>query len=200
MTSIVARLHAVTNDDVLALPDFWDRAMAIAGAGDVAIQLRSHTLLDRDVLALAERLRSFAPILFVNDRLDIARMVAAEGVHLPETGLPLAVARTVAPLGMTIGRSTHAVTDAIASLDAGADYVFLGPIWPTESHPHVPSLSPASLADMAGAHAIAIGGITVDRVPLCTAAGAYGVAAIRSLWYADDPRAAADAMLVSFIA
>ncbi len=80
----------------------------------------------------------------------------------------------------------------------GADYVFLGPIWETSSHPGVPGLGLEAIAAARPARVIAIGGVTPARAAACLEAGAWGVAAISALWLADDPGAAAEAFLLSF--
>lgn len=196
MNAAVPRLHAVTNDGVLDLPDFWERVSAVDAAGAVAIHLRSKTRSGRAMYEIAERLRTAVSILFVNDRVDLARLVGADGVHLPEAGLPVEQARALLPPPTLVGRSTHTTHDAEAAMAGGADYAFLGPVWSTESHP---AASPIGLEgwNQTRGHLIAIGGVTPERVGPCLGAGAYGVAAIRAIWHADDPRAAAQAMLVS---
>jgi thiamine-phosphate diphosphorylase len=80
----------------------------------------------------------------------------------------------------------------------GADYVFLGPIWPTASHPDREPLGPHVLELDYDVPVIAIGGITADRVPECLVAGAYGVAVISALWKAADVASAAADLSLSF--
>ena len=197
MNPAVPRLHAVTNDTVLDLPDFWERVAAVDTAGTVAIHLRSRTRTGHTLFELAEKLRAAVSTLFVNDRVDLARMVAADGVHLPETGMPVAVVRALVAAGTCLGQSTHSTRAAATYLHDGADYVFLGPIWPTQSHPNGSPLRLDALGSIEGS-VVVIGGVTAERVGDCVAAGASGVAAIRAIWNADDPHAAAQAMLVSF--
>jgi len=199
----VPRLHAVTDDRVLALPDVLDRARALALGPDVAIHLRG-ALSGRPLLALADALRALTAaagaLLIVNDRLDVARLCRADGLHLPARGLPVARVAAHPDRPHLVGRSTHAAADARAALAAGADYVFLGNVWPTASHPDRPPLGPAAIGVVSSARVIAIGGITADRAAEARAAGAGGVAAIRALWDAPDPAAAARNLLLSFSA
>lgn len=193
----VPLLHAVTDDAVLDLPDFWERAQAIAAAGNVAIHLRTARRSGRTVLTTAERLRNTIPILFINDRADVARIVEADGLHLPELGMSIEAARNVARPTTLIGRSTHSSRDANSALMQGADYVFLGPVWATPSHPSNAVLGTDEIGGADTGPVIAIGGVSQDRVSACREAGAYGAAAITALWHAPDPHAAAQAMLVS---
>ncbi|MGH7700077.1 MAG: thiamine phosphate synthase, partial [Gemmatimonadales bacterium] len=89
--------------------------------------------------------------------------------------------------------------EARAAQTAGADYLVIGPVYATASHPERAPLGPDGFGALAavGLPAIAIGGVTVERVPELRAAGAYGVAAIRALWDAPDPAATARAMLAA---
>lgn len=197
MSGHLPQLHAVTDDTVLSLPDLIARTRAIAAAGPVAIHLRARAIPARQLTALAKRLGSTGAILFINDRADLARLLGAAGLHLPAAGLPVAAARRIAGPDLFVGRSAHAPSEARAAAAQGADYVFLGPVWPTASHPDRPALGVDAVVQAQPARVIAIGGITAERARQARAAGAYGVAAIRALWHADDPGSAARAMLLS---
>jgi thiamine-phosphate pyrophosphorylase len=197
---------AVTDDRVLALPDFLERARALALGPRTALVLRG-TLPGGALLHLADRLREIlAPSgtrLLIHDRLDVARLTGAAGVHLPAHGVPVAAARAALGPGPLIGRSTHTPAEAAAAVSDGADYVFLGNIWATASHPgRVPlgtaAISTALSAVSTSSALIAIGGVTPDRAAAARAAGASGVAAVRALWDAPDPALAARALLLSF--
>jgi thiamine-phosphate pyrophosphorylase len=199
--SPIPPLHAVTDDRVLQLPDFLDRARALALGPPVALHLRG-ALPARELLRLADALRSItaatATRLMVHDRVDLARLCDADGVHLPSHGLPVATVRRFLGAGALVGRSTHAGDEARTAVADGADYAFLGPIWPTASHPDRAPLGPAVLQSAGLAPVIAIGGVTAPRAAEARAAGARGVAAIRALWDAPDPAAAARSLLLSF--
>jgi thiamine-phosphate diphosphorylase len=88
---------------------------------------------------------------------------------------------------LTIGVSVHSAPAAAQALNAGADYVFLGPIWQTISHPERAPLGIEAITDVGKGKVIAIGGITVERTKGCLDAGAYGIAAISAVWDAPDP-------------
>jgi thiamine-phosphate pyrophosphorylase len=199
-------IYAVTDDRVLALPDFPERARALALGPDLALVLRARWpggLL----LQLADQLKALAAAsgtrLLIHDRLDVARLAGAHGLHLPSHGLPVAAARADLGAAWLVGRSTHTPAEAAAALSDGADYVFLGNIWETATHPSRAPLGPAAIttavtAVTAPSAVIAIGGVTPDRAAQARAAGAHGVAAVRALWDAADPAAAARALLLSF--
>lgn len=197
MSRAVPRLHAVTDRQALSLPDFATRARAIAAAGDVALHARAGPVDARQLIALANLLLETGALVLINDRADIVPLVAAGGVHLPAAGLPLGSVREMLGPDVLIGRSTHSATEAREAHEAGADYVFLGPIWPTASHPERAPLGVDAIAAAAPARVIAIGGVTPARAAACREAGAWGVAAISALWRAEDSGAAAAQFLVS---
>lgn len=191
------RIHAVTDDAVLQLPDFAIRAQALGKPGSIALHARSRAAGGRRLTELARMLAETEAPVFVNDRADVAKIVGAAGVHLPAAGLPIAAARRIAGPDSLIGRSTHTADEANRAADEGADYVFLGPIWETGSHPDRVPLGPEVIAHAHSARVIAIGGITPQRARICRDAGAYGVAAISALWHAPDPGSVATAILLS---
>ena len=138
--------------------------------------------------------------VFVSGRADIAAAVGAQGVQLGSDHLSPADARRLLPNGW-IGRSVHSKEEAVVAVAEGADFLVVGSIYETESHPGRP---PAGLdlvrdAVALGRPVIAIGGITPERAAEVKAAGGYGVAAIRGLWMAADPAAATLAMLAPWI-
>lgn len=195
-------LHVVTDDEIAQLPDLGERARAVAAAGAIALHARGPGLGGRACLDLARTLGAALhgtdSLLFVNDRLDVARVVSAYGAHLPAGGLPLAAARKLLGPQALMGRSVHSAEQARRAHAEGADYVFLGPIWETPSHPGAAPLGADAIREAAPARVIAIGGITAQRAGLCRAAGAHGVAAISAVWRAPDPGGAARAILLSF--
>lgn len=195
---MLPRLHAVTNDRILSLADLETRACDIARAGEVALHLRARSIPARPLVEIARRFQSSQGTLFVNDRLDLAAYVSSPGVHLPSAGLPTATARQLLGPSVTIGRSTHSPEEALVAWNEGADYVFLGPIWETASHPGQAGIGILAIERAQPARVIAIGGITPERVPMCVEVGAYGVAAVSALWSAADPAASATQMLVCF--
>jgi thiamine-phosphate pyrophosphorylase len=193
-------LHAVTDERVLRLPDLLERAQALALGPEVALHLRGQ-LPARALLDLADALRRITAdrhaCLIVHDRVDLARLCGADGVHLPSAGLPVPRVRRFLGDAALVGRSTHDSDEARLAVADGADYVFLGAIWPTPSHRERAPVGLSALRAAQPAPVIAIGGVTAPRAAQARAAGAYGVAAIRTLWDAPDPAAAARAVLLS---
>lgn len=195
------RLHIVTDDRTTSLPDLTERVRRLAISEQIALHLRSSLLLGRRLLELAETLKQIldpaGALLIVNDRVDVALASGAAGVHLPEPGLPVEAARRIAGDRLLVGRSVHQPRAARTGRSDGPDYVFLGPIWPTPSHPETRVLGLDAIREAQPARVIAIGGINAERARECRAAGAYGVAAVSALWDAEDPALAVKAMLLS---
>jgi thiamine-phosphate diphosphorylase len=195
------RLHAVTDDAVLADADVGIRAAAIAAAGPAAaLHVRARQSPAAFLAKCATRFVSLASpaeaAVIINARPDVARAVGAQGVQLGAGDLTVADARAVLGPGW-IGRSVHSLEEARAAVAEGADYLLAGAVFETETHPGRLPLGLHTLAAIAGLGrpVIAIGGITTERAPSVRDAGAWGAAAIRSLWHAADPYAAAMAML-----
>jgi thiamine-phosphate diphosphorylase len=195
------RVHAFTDGAVLAAGDFGIRAAAIAAGGPaVALHARHPGGTGAGLALTAQRLVSLArppeAAVFVRGRADIAAVVGGHGVQLGTSDLVPADARRVLPGGW-IGRSVHTVEEARAAVAEGADFLVVGSIYRTASHPEREPAGPELVTRTArlGVPVIAIGGVTSKRVAELKEAGAYGVAAIRSLWQAADPAAATMAML-----
>jgi len=200
MTAALPRLHAVTDDRVAALPDLVRKATAMASVAgaDLAVHLRTRILGGRAFLerarAIGAALHPYGAWLVINDRADVARAVGAQAVVTGRGGLLPPDVKHVAPQAM-VGRSVHDAAECRA--EAGADFLIAGPVYPTASHPDTPpaGLDIVRTAAATGRPVIAIGGLTADRASEVLAAGAHGVAAIRALWDAVDPAAAAAAFL-----
>jgi thiamine-phosphate pyrophosphorylase len=197
------RLHAITDASVLARSDLGVRAAALAASGPaVALHARDRVATTRVLAAVAARFVALArpaeAAVLVGGRPDVAAAVGAQGVQLAGTDLAPADARRVLTRGW-IGRSVHSEEEAAAARGEGADFLLVGPIYPTPTHPNHPGSGPGLIRACAalGLPVIAIGGVTRERVPELVAAGAYGVAAIRALWDSEDPaRAAMEALEV----
>jgi thiamine-phosphate diphosphorylase len=168
------------------------------------VQIRERTLEGVAWLAFAEEIADAARgerpdvEVVVNRRVDVARMIAADGVHLGFDGMAPADARALLGPAALIGVSTHAPGEAARALRAGAGYVHLAPIFPPLSkrseRPPLGIAAVESSAGMAGGPVIAQGGIEAGHVPALVAAGAAGIAVTGALLAADDPERAAAAL------
>jgi thiamine-phosphate diphosphorylase len=166
-----------------------DLAERLFSVGVRALQLREKEMLDRELLSAAEAIVSRAAAaraaFFVNDRVDVAR-IAGAGVHLGEDDLPAAEARRLLGPQATIGVSTHDPDAAGRAFeDPAADYVAFGPVFASATKTVRPARGLDALARVARAKTrplVAIGGITLDRLPDVWEAGADSAAMVGALY------------------
>ncbi len=177
-------------------------------AGVRAVQLREKDLPARDMYHLAEKLlamtRAAGAALLINDRVDVAMALAADGVHLTRRSLPPKESRDLLGPITLIGISCHSLADVREAVDGGADFVVLGPIFETPSKAAFgPPLTTRALRQARAAAPLpilAIGGINQARISDVMAAGADGVAVISAVMGAPDPGAAASELLAAVAA
>jgi thiamine-phosphate pyrophosphorylase len=181
-----------------------------AGAGVDWIQIREKDLSARELARLTRRAittaeraaarKGQAPLVIVNDRLDVALAAGAAGVHLSAASIPAADAvkwarAGNAPADFRAGVSCHSRDEAIAAEKAGASYVFFGPIYETPSKLRFGTpQGTAKLAEVCRSVSVpvlAIGGVNEGNAAACIRAGATGVAAIRMFQHADSIAAGA---------
>lgn len=149
------------------------------------VQIRERGLEDARLAHLVSEAvaiaRGTATTVVVNDRLDVAMACGAGGVHLRADSVPPSAARTTVPRGFLIGRSVHSAEEG-ARVAADVDYLIVGTVFASRSKPAPgPLLGEAGLAEVVRAvrvPVLAIGGVTIERLPLVAAAGAAGFAAI----------------------
>ena len=176
---------------------------ALAGGVD-AVQLREKGASDARRYEVGKRLRELTADagvpLIVNDRVDIAAAIDADGVHLGQSDLPVAVARDRLGDDAIVGRSTSTVEQAEAAAAAGADYLGVGAVYGTRTK-DVPDAKDRIGTERVGEIAravdlpvIGIGGIDADNAGAVAAAGAAGVAVVSAITAAEDPEAATAAL------
>jgi len=170
---------------------------ATLAGGCRLVQLREKEWPSGRLLPMAERLRdrcrAAGATFVVNDRLDLALALGADGVHLGQDDLPPAAARPLLRPGMILGLSTHSPEQARAAQAAGADYVAVGSMFPTGTKPDFQLVGPEIIGKLRGEISvplIGIGGITHDNVTQVIRAGADGVAVISAVCGAPNPEAA----------
>ena len=174
---------------------------AIQG-GVTMVQLREKDASTRDFYQIALEVqavtRRHGIPLAVNDRLDIALAIGADGVHLGQSDMPLEVARRLVGSRMFIGISAATAESALAAQKAGADYIGAGPVYPTGSKDDAgDAIGIAQLAAVCGAVSIpvvAIGGISAGNTPGIMESGADGIAVISAILSQPDITLAARAL------
>jgi thiazole tautomerase (transcriptional regulator TenI) len=194
VASGVPRLHLVTDDRVLASKGFLGRAREALDAGGpaIALHVRGPATPVRALLELCSTLlpqvRRAGALLVVNDRVDLAASIGADGVQLAGHSLPCAsvyALRTegALPPWLRLGVSVHGPRAAASVPDA--DWLVVGTLYPTPSHPGRKGEGPVLLERVGGVARVpmlGIGGVTPDRVADVVAAGGHGVAVLGGAW------------------
>ncbi|MBS3106506.1 thiamine phosphate synthase [Candidatus Woesearchaeota archaeon] len=166
---------------------------AIKGGVDI-VQLREKEWSKERYREEAKKLRKLChthEVLFVvNDYPDIAKEVGADGLHLGQEDMPIAEARKIVGK-MKIGKSTHSGEQALNAVKEGADYISIGPIFPTRKKPNPVGVGLIrALAPVLKIPFVAIGGIKLENVDEVLSAGATSIAVISAVVEAEDVRAA----------
>lgn len=181
---------ATTETTSRASPEFQDLLLQIKAATEAEIdllQIREKRLCARVLFELAERAveitRESSTRILINDRADIAAGAGAHGVHLTTQSLDVAVIRNSFDHKFLIGVSTHSWEEAHKAHEQGADFIVLGPIFPTRSKEQFgPPFGLEKLSDVCGKlgdfPVLALGGVSESNVQQCFEAGASGVAGI----------------------
>lgn len=176
---------------------------AACAAGVRAVQLREKDLTARELFLLAGQLREitrdFGTRLLINDRIDVALAVGADGIHLGGHSLPVAAARRLLGPDRLLGVSTHHLDEILVAHRDGADFVTFGPVFATPSKAAYGAPQGLdALRRVCAASSLpvfALGGIDSRNLPQVMACGARGAAMIRALFAADDPGAQAAQLL-----
>jgi thiamine-phosphate pyrophosphorylase len=194
-----ADLYVVITEAFCAGRSALDVLDACLDAGVTLIQLREKDLdgaaIYRRGVAFRERTRAAGALLIVDDRLDVALAVEADGVHLGQSDLPIAAARRIAP-ELIIGGSSHDLDEALAIQAAGASYVNIGPIFDTRTKEVStgavgPEMIPA-IAPHLRIPFTCMGGIKAHNIDEVLRRGARHVAVVTAVTAAPGVRAAAE--------
>jgi len=173
------------------------------GVGVVQLREKDRTVRERYEMGreIRELCREAGVTFVVNDRVDLAQALDADGVHLGDDDLPVPVARELLGDDAVIGRSVSTVAAAKTAANAGADYLGVGTVYRTQSKDDIPEdehgVGPdrvAAIADAVDIPLVGIGGITAENAGEVAAAGADGVAVITAITRAEDPAAATAAL------
>lgn len=177
-----------------ARPDLPQKVEQALAAGVTMLQLRGHMLSSARLYALGSLLRplcqQYQALFIVNDRVDIGLALEADGLQLGVHSLPLPVVRRLVGERDLLGASVHTSAEACAAVEAGADFLLVGTMFASSSHPGEPTNGPQLLLTLRSLGLtlplIAIGGITQDNAQQVLDAGADGIAAISSILDASD--------------
>ncbi|MDD4944778.1 MAG: thiamine phosphate synthase [Rhodoferax sp.] len=193
------RVYLVTDQQSLRGRSLTDVVLSAVQGGVTCVQLREKDLCSRDFVALARAMKDLmAPTgvpLVINDRVDVALACGAQGVHLGQSDMPVALARQLLPPGVFIGLSVESVADVAHAKGQPVDYLGISPIYAT--HTKTDTAAPWGLAGLRQVRAmtdrplVAIGGVHLGNAAEVLRAGADGLAVVSAICSAPDPSAAA---------
>jgi thiamine-phosphate pyrophosphorylase len=191
-------LYLVTDSDFCCGGFFDTIEKAIAGGVSI-IQIREKSLGSRPFLEKASRLMQIAksagvPVL-INDRVDIALAVGADGVHIGQNDLPLEIVRRIIGQGAVIGVSVSSVEEAHLAENGGADYIAVSPVWGTPTKPDTPEAvglgGTAKIARSVSIPCVGIGGINANNAADVIKTGCAGVAVVSAIMASEFPEKSA---------
>lgn len=197
------RLYAVTDRSWLKPGETLAEVVeTLLKAGVTCVQLREKGAEDALILQEARELKALChrygvPFL-VNDRPDLAQAVGADGVHVGQEDTGLTEARNLLGPNALLGGSAHTVEEALAAQAAGADYLGCGAVFGSGTKHNVSQMPLETLTAICQAvdiPVVAIGGVSLDNLPLLADTGIAGVAVISGLFAAEDKTEAAQAFL-----
>ncbi len=194
------RLYPIIDTSIVSAGDIARVTREILSGGARIIQLRAKGLGARDTLSAAREIRAAtigAEALFiVNDRVDVALMTGADGVHLGQDDMPPKEAREILGEASIIGLSTHGVEEAREAVASGVDYISIGPVFPTDTKADtmavqgvsglVSVVSAAGGTEESATPVVAIGGISAEAAQELISAGASSIAMISGILLRKD--------------
>jgi len=195
-------LYLVTDRRWLGERTLWDGVEEAIRGGATLVQLREKEISSKEYLELAQRLKEVTDRhdipLIINDRIDIALAVDADGVHLGPEDLPVPIARKLLGGGKIIGSSAASVDEALLFQAQGADYLGVGAVFPTATKRGTEKVGLEDLRGIKSAvhiPVVAIGGINAENAKPVMETGVDGVAVVSAIMNQTDIREAARQLL-----
>ena len=198
MKTFDTSLYFITDSTGFTEEEFLYRTEAALQGGVTFLQLREKEKSTREYLVLAEKVheltKQYNVPLIIDDRLDIAMAVDAEGVHLGQSDLPVFIARKLFGPDKIIGATAKTVPQALEAWQQGADYLGVGAIYPTTTKVKTVLTSTETLKEICMAVPIpvnAIGGLNKDNIQILAGIPIAGICVVSAIMKAKDPRQAA---------
>ncbi|MCK1992758.1 thiamine phosphate synthase [Peribacillus muralis] len=200
-SQIDLRLYLVTEESI-ALESLTNIISESVSGGVSVVQLReknqSSLSFYKKAAALKQVLNELSTPLIINDRVDIALAVGADGIHIGQDDLPLSVIKQMVPDEMIIGVSVSNLEEALEAERNGADYLGVGSIFPTKTKQDATPMAIRDLEEICRSvsiPAVAIGGINADNIALLTEKGLAGAAVVSAIMEAKNPKMASSSLL-----
>ena len=198
MKHLDTSLYFITDSTDLSEEEFLRRTEEALQGGVTLLQLREKNRTTREYLSLAEKVHAltqrYGVPLLIDDRLDVAMAMDAEGVHLGQSDLPIRMARRILGPDKIVGATAKTVPQATEAYEQGADYLGVGAIYPTTTKVKTVLTSTDTLRDICKAVPIpvnAIGGLNKTNIDVLCGIPIAGICVVSAIMKADDPRQAA---------
>ncbi len=186
-------LYLITDSRGIGETEFYNIIERAVSAGVTMVQLREKAMSSREFYNRARRVKSICAAanvpLIINDRVDIALAVNADGVHLGTSDLPVAAARKILGPSKIIGATAKTIDAAITAANDGADYFGIGAFFATDTKSDALVMTPdkvRAVTDTAPIPAVGIGGLTPENMGIIKDSGVRGAAISRAIMYADN--------------
>ena len=197
MKQFDSSLYFITDSSGFEESEFLYRVEQALQGGVTLLQLREKDKSTREYIALAEKVhkltRKYDVPLIIDDRVDVALGVNAEGVHVGQSDMPVALARKLMGENKIIGATTKTVPQALEAFEQGADYLGVGAIYPTTTKVKTVLTSTDTLAEICKSVNIpvnAIGGLNKENIDVLKGISIAGICVVSAIMKADNPKTA----------
>ena len=204
MRNFDTTLYFITDSTGFSEEDFLRRTEEALKGGASLLQLREKDKTTREYISLAEKVhtltKEYNVPLIIDDRVDVALAMGAEGVHLGQSDMPINTARKILGDDFIIGATTKTVPQALEAYQQGADYLGVGAIYPTTTKVKTVITSTETLGNICSAVPIpvnAIGGLNKDNIDILKGIPIAGICVVSAIMKADDPKQAATELKAS---
>lgn len=199
MRNFDTSLYFITDSTGFTEEEFLRRTEAALQGGVTFLQIREKEKSTREYIALAEKVhmltKKYNVPLIIDDRVDVALAVEAEGVHVGQSDMPVSTARRLLGEGKIVGATAKTVPQAMEAYEQGADYLGVGAIFPTTTKVKTVLTSTDTLRDICNAvpiPATAIGGLNKGNIDVLAGIPIAGICVVSAIMKADDPKTAAE--------
>ncbi|MBR6791578.1 MAG: thiamine phosphate synthase [Ruminococcus sp.] len=205
MKKLDTTMYFITDSTNYSEEEFLFRVEEACKGGVTLIQLREKERTTREYITLAEKVHEITKRydipLIIDDRVDVALSVNAEGVHVGQSDMPVSIARQLMGDEKIIGATAKTVPQAVEAYEQGADYLGVGAIYPTTTKVRTVLTSVDTLKDIVKAVPIkvnAIGGLNKDNIYILKDSGIDGICVVSAIMKAENPRVATELLKEAF--
>ena len=206
MTPLDTTLYFITDSTSVPPERFLPVVEAACKGGATIVQLREKDRSTREYMDLAvathEITARYGIPLIIDDRVDVALAIGAEGVHVGQSDMPVGLARKIMGPDKIIGATTKTIPQALEAYDQGADYLGCGAIYPTTTHVKTVITPVETLKEIVKAVPVpvnAIGGLNKDNIFVLKGSGIAGICAVSAIMKAADPELATRELKQAFL-